>query len=413
VLSYLFAHDYIGGSGQSVRPDEHGADALSELKLALALIDREGSLSPSTLWMSLAPSLTDPLGNGHRAEINVEKLWNPYQAGRGQSGLVEFRAFRMQQTPERAAALAVLLRAILAMLMTRNYEDDLIDWGDALHDRFALPFYLEADLREVLVELEAAQLPIGPPVRAELEADQGRLSATVDFGGFTISIRQALEFWLLLGDASSQHGTSRLVDASTHRLELTLRPKSGAGINTLALLRLRAQDIELPLRTESDGSGPVRIFGVRYRSFVPTRGLHPTLGAQGPVRLLLQNPLECEALEIALYEWRPDGAAYDGLPVDLAQAAARRAARCVARRLPAHEVPPRREAPRGAMTAYSLDLRYVPVLSSLPAVSTRGSVATRDIADGGPEEERIVYLDTRVRVGNQPAASSMLSGGSS
>jgi uncharacterized protein (DUF2126 family) len=359
-LSYLFAHDSIGGSGQSVRPDEHGLDALGELKLALALIDREPSPTPGLLWRALAPSLTDPVGNSHRAEINIEKLWNPHLPGRGQLGLVEFRAFRMQHTPERAAALVALLRAVLAMLTLRGYDEDLAEWGAALRDRLALPHYLEADLRVILGDLEAAGLPLGPSLREELTADDCRPWSTIEFGAFALTIRCALDFWLLLGDATRQDGTSRLVDASSRRVELALRAKTGTPPGELEALQLRVAGIALPLCTENDDRGAVRVCGLRYRSFVPMPGLHPTLGAQTPLRIFLVDPEQREALEVILHEWRPDGAAYYGAPADLADARARRAQRCVTRRLPVGEVPPLRTAPRGALSHCTLDLRYVP-----------------------------------------------------
>jgi uncharacterized protein (DUF2126 family) len=68
---------------------------------------------------SLASFLCDAVGNSHRAEINIEKLWNPYLPGRGRLGLVEFRGLRMQHTPQRATAIACLLRAVIALLATR------------------------------------------------------------------------------------------------------------------------------------------------------------------------------------------------------------------------------------------------------------------------------------------------------
>ena len=357
-LSYLFAHDYVGASGQSVRPDEHGVDALGELNLALTLLDGSAPADPVTLWSSLAPSLTDPVGNSHRAEINVEKLWNPHQPGRGQQGLVEFRAFRMQHTPEHAAALAALLRSVLAMLIVRDERGEFVDWGARLHDRFALPFYLEADLREVLGDLDAAGVGLSRALRVELETNRCRRWAAIEFGDCILTIRRALEFWPLVGDASSQHGTSRLVDASTSRIELTLRSgmtKAAAGMDGWVL---RADDFELPMRAEIDSQGAVLVFGIRYRAFVPTRGLHPTLGAQAPVRLTLMHPARAEALEIVLHEWRPDGAPYEGVPADLAEAAARRAARCVLRRVPITQVRPVRDLPRAALRECSLDLRY-------------------------------------------------------
>jgi uncharacterized protein (DUF2126 family) len=155
-LSYLFAHDFVGGSGQSVRPDERGLDAFDDLVLALALIERQQEMVPELLWKSLASFLCDGVGNSHRAEINIEKLWNPYLPGRGRLGLVEFRSLRMQHTAQRATAIACLFRALMAMLAMRPYTLSLIDWGRDLHDRFALPFYLKTDLDSVLAELEEA-----------------------------------------------------------------------------------------------------------------------------------------------------------------------------------------------------------------------------------------------------------------
>jgi uncharacterized protein (DUF2126 family) len=359
-LSYFFAHDFIGASGQSVRPDEHGSDALAELKLALALMDRELSPGPGLLWASFAPSLTDAVGNSHRAEINIEKLWNPHQTGRGQLGLVEFRAFRMQHTPERAAALAALLRAVLAMLIQGDHETELVDWGAALHDRFALPFYLEADLRAIMRDIAVAGLPLGAPLRDELTSNDWRTWKEFEFGDFTLTVRHALEFWTLVGDATLQSGTSRLVDSSSRRIELAVRARTRPGLGRLRTLRLRVDGIDLPLRTEHDALGPVRLFGVRYRSFVPSQGLHPTLGSQSPLPILLVDPNQPDALEVTLHEWRPDGAAYDGLPWCMSDAQARRSQRCPERRVPRSRMAPSRMPPRGALSPWSLDLRYVP-----------------------------------------------------
>jgi uncharacterized protein (DUF2126 family) len=354
-LSYLFAHDYVGSGGQSVRADERGSDAFTELKLALALLARTPSPDAPTLWRSLAPLLTDLAGNSHRADLNIEKLWNPWQPGRGQLGLVEFRAFRMQHTPERAAALAALLRALLALLTERDVVAELLNWGALLHERFALPFYLESDLAAVLADLDAEGWGLAPALVDELAADHWRHCHTIEFEGARLTLRRALEFWPLLGDTAHEQGGSRPVDASTSRLELVLR---SASREALAGWQLRAEDIALPLRTERDAHGDARIFGLRYRAFAPAEGLHPTLPAQTPLHLTLLHPALPEALAIEWHEWRPDGLPYDGLPRDLDDARARRAERCVQQRRTRNSLRPARGAASGALSAYALDLRF-------------------------------------------------------
>jgi uncharacterized protein (DUF2126 family) len=360
-LSYLYAHDFVGSSGQSVRTDERGVDAFDELVLALDLLQRAPQLSPELLWHSLAPFLCDAAGNSHRAEVNIEKLWNPFLTGRGKQGLVEFRALRMQHTPERATALACLFRAVTAMLSSQEYALPLIDWGRELHERFALPFYLEQDLQAVLQALANADLALGEAIEAVLLADEFRLWGEVPLPGCTLEVRRALEFWPLLGDSASpeQGGSSRLVDASTTRVELRLRPleSSGAGWQEWQNWQILVEGVALPMARELDRGGPLKVFGLRYRTFVPGWGLHPALPAQVPVRLLLRHPGQALDHLVTLHEWRPDGRGYAGLPTDLAQARQRRAERVSVERVPRAAAQASHPAPVPGLGAFCLDLR--------------------------------------------------------
>ncbi len=357
-LSYLFSHDFAGSGGQSVRADERGADAFDELALALTLLGREDEPPPELLWHSLAPFLCDAAGNSHRAEINIEKLWNPFLAGRGKQGLVEFRALRMQHTPERATALACLLRSVVATLACADYALPLIDWGRELHERFALPFYLEQDLDEVLSALAAAGLGLDEAIRSVLLREAFRRWGDAALPGCALEIRRALEFWPLLGDAASpeQGGSFRLVDASTARVELRLRPEPGSESDGHGWQVITA-GVALPMRHERDGQGALQVFGLRYRSFIPTWGLHPTLGVQAPVRLVLRHPDHPEDYLVTLHEWHPDGVAYPGLPLDLAAASQRRAERVTLEVVPRDSTCAQRSAPAHGLSPFCLDLR--------------------------------------------------------
>ena len=333
-LSYLFSHDFVGGSGQSVRPDERGADALDDLKLALALLEREPNVSPELLWKSLASFLCDTVGNSHRAETNIEKLWNPFLPGRGCLGLVEFRSLRMQHTPQRATAVACLFRAVIAMLASHPYDLPLIDWGRELHDRFSLPFYLTMDLDTVFKALDEAGLGLQSPIQDALRQNEFRFFGKVDLPFGTLELWRGLEFWPLVGDAASpeQSGSSRMVDASTTRIEVRWLPPRQDVTDSSAQgdwldWNVYVGETCLPLRREQDSRGELKVFGVRYSSFVPRSGLHPMLEVQAPLALTLRHRSHHTAYVVKLHEWHPAGEAYPGLPADINDARARRAAR--------------------------------------------------------------------------------------
>lgn len=352
-LSYLFAVDSVGGSSQSPRADEGSVETFGELGLALELLQRAERPSPEEIWSTLAPFLVDRFGNSHRAELNIEKLANPHLPGRGCLGLVEFRAFRMADTPERAACLAALLRAIVAHLACSRPPVQLTRWGRELHDRFALPSQLELDLAEVLKELESSGFGLARGITAELQRDQRLLAQVPLWGDATLELRQAVEFWPLVGDLTAQSGTSRLVDSSTRRYELRLRcPRDEA-----PLWRLSVDGYGVPWVSTKDAQGSALVRAIRCRSFIPNPGLHPTLPAHGPLSALVYRTDQERAANVALHWWKVDGGAYDGLPQDIAEAKRRTAARCTVEHVakPPSEPP---APPAGSLSAWAFDTRW-------------------------------------------------------
>ncbi|MEY4549563.1 MAG: hypothetical protein RL685_5758, partial [Pseudomonadota bacterium] len=355
-LSYWFAPQYVGGGSQSPRPDEGLPESLRELGVALEQLDRLPSPAPELLWGTLQHFLADCSGNPHRAELNIEKLCNPYLPGRGCLGLVEFRALRMPTSAERLAAIAQLLRALALLLAREDRVSELTHWGEELHDRFALPSLLRQDLVEVFADLEGGGLGLGREVEALLLGGDERLLGSLELGGCRLDVEQALEFWPLVGDVASQEaGGSRLVDASTSRLELRLSVPAAASLDHWQLL---VNGYRLPLLSLPSGPRVSAALGVRYRSFVPRRGLHPSIRAESRIVIeLLQRgqPLA----RITLHPWRPDGLPYEGLPRNMAEARERRAERFVVERPVLGPPPIVRTAPASALSRYCLDLRRV------------------------------------------------------
>ncbi|MCA9645555.1 MAG: transglutaminase family protein [Polyangiaceae bacterium] len=352
-LSYLFAVDSVGGSSQSPRADEGSVETLAELGLALELLQRIESPSPEDIWSTLAPFLVDRFGNSHRAELNIEKLANPHLPGRGRLGLVEFRAFRMADTPERAACLAALLRAISAHLSKLSTPSQVKLWGRELHDRFALPFQLRLDLEEVLQELQSSGFGLAPAIAQELRREQRLLARVSLWEGAVLELRQAVEFWPLVGDLSAQSGTTRLVDSSTRRYELRLRCPE----EQLSRWRLSVDGYGVPWATAKDADGPALLRAIRCRSFIPNPGLHPNLPAHGPLSALVYREDQAQAAQVTLHWWKVDGGAYVGLPKDQADALQRTEARCTVEHLnkPQRQAP---EAPPGSLSAWAFDTRW-------------------------------------------------------
>jgi uncharacterized protein (DUF2126 family) len=217
----------------------------------------------------------------------------------------------MPERPTMLASLGALLRGIIARLAAADYREPLVDWHEDLHDRFALPSALSHDLRRVLGDLDEHELGLPAQLRIELAAWRAP-GITCQLGDATLELRPALEFWPLVGDVASQeHATSRLVDASTQRWELSLSDK---GPEAIAIAGKWAK-----LRPIGDG---VRAIGVRRRIYQPSPGFHPGLPTQDP--LVIEWAHGGRSQRIELWAWKPSGGAYEGLPTDDEDALARR-----------------------------------------------------------------------------------------
>lgn len=317
-LSYWFANECVGSASVGARPDEGTRERWDELGVTLGWLERladRGELPPEQLWHALCPLLADACGNAQRAELDVEQLWRPHLAApgarHGKLGLVVLRAVRMPERSIMLAALAVLVRSIVARLVVSHYRAPLVDWHEDLHDRFALPAALSRDLRTVLGDLDDHGLGVPAQLRRELEAWRPP-GIACRLGDATMTLRPALEFWPQLGDAGAPaRAGARIVDASTQRWEIAIE---GSGPDRVAVEGRWAH-----LRSIGDGA---RAIGVRRRVYQPSPGLHPGLPATDP--LVIEWAWGGRAQRIELWAWRPAGGPYAGLPGDESEALARR-----------------------------------------------------------------------------------------
>ena len=316
-LSYLFSGLFVGPTSQAPRLDEARHDALYELEVALPhLFGTPPTWQVDALLRHL---LVDVAGSTHRAEISIDKLFDPHTPY-GRQGLVELRAYEMPPHPRMAAAQLVLARALVAAFAREPYQHALVRWGAELHDRFLLPYYLWRDFEDVLAHLGRAGVALpGEAYRPFVEL-RCPLVGALDVGQAQVEVRNAIEPWHVLGEEATQTGTARYVDSSMERLEIRAH-----GLDEERYV-VTVNGYALPMRRAAGRD--VRVGGVRFRAWCPPHALHPHLGIHHPLRIEVVDAWARRGVTGGAYHvWHPQGRAFDAPPLTRVEAAARRAQR--------------------------------------------------------------------------------------
>ncbi|HSD87047.1 MAG TPA: transglutaminase family protein [Kofleriaceae bacterium] len=354
-LSYMFTGLFVGPTSQAPRVDEARHDALYELEVALpAVFARPPVWQVDALLRHL---LVDVAGSTHRAEISIDKLFDPHTPF-GRQGLVELRAFEMPPHPRMAAAQVMLVRALVAAFTAEPYRHALVRWGTELHDRFLLPYYMWRDFEDVLAHLDAKGVALPTEAFRPFVELRCPLVGTLDVGTGRVEVRNAIEPWHVLGEEATQTGTARYVDSSMERIEIR---SHGLDEERYAIA---VNGVTLPMRNAA--ARDVRVGGVRFRAWCPPHALHPHLGIHHPVRIdVVDTWAKRGVIGGAYHVWHPEGRAYDAPPLTRVEAAARRAQRFTIEGpspwpLRARHVDPHPEQP------YTLDLRRVDAGMPMP-----------------------------------------------
>jgi uncharacterized protein (DUF2126 family) len=317
--------------------------------------------------------LVDITGNTHRAEFCIDKLYSPDSAA-GRLGLLELRAFEMPPHARMSLVQMLLVRALIARFWQQPYQHKLMRWGTALHDRFLLPHYVWADIKQVVDGLREAGYPFQLEWLAPFFEFRFPHYGTVTLEDIQLELRAAIEPWHVLGEEVTNVGTARFVDSSVERLQI----KIGGLTDSRYVVACNGRRVPL----HGTGRQGEYVAGVRYRAWQPPSALHPTIGVHSPLVFDLIDTWNGRSIGGCTYHvTHPGGRGYTTFPVNAYEAEARRISRFwpyghtpgviepppdiarLGRFFPEGHPPGPMEPPREEMNAeypHTLDLRRAP-----------------------------------------------------
>ena len=215
----------------------------------------------------------------------------------------------------------LLLRALVARFWKTPYDGALIRWGTQLHDRFMLPHFVAADMRDVVRDLNAA-------------------GYAFDFEWFApfIEFRFPRYGTVKLRTTSSSNCARRSNRGTCWARKSPRAPPRATSIRRSSACRSRSRGLTESRHVVACNGRAVPlaptgvpgefVAGVRYRAWAPPSALHPTIGVQAPLVFDIVDTWSGRSIGGCTYHVaHPGGRNYETFPVNANEAEARRVAR--------------------------------------------------------------------------------------
>src|SRR5262249_34549274 len=150
----------------------------------------------------------------------------------------------------------------------------LVRWGQELHDRFLLPFWMWRDFEDVMAALAARGVALPAEAYQPFVELRCPLVGTLEVGGGAVEVRNAIEPWHVLGQevAQARARSSRRLVAGARR-----DPRARPGARAPPDRRQRRGAADAPVRRSAGRRRALPRVGAAARAAAPPR--HPSPAA--------------------------------------------------------------------------------------------------------------------------------------